>query len=74
MIARALTRHAPHVPVADLDPSDTRDMADLNVMGVVVKGPAGLAQPGNVVLPGLAALPMALSATSSARGPCDGAC
>ena len=43
-------------------------MADLNVMGVVVKGPAGLAEPGNVVLPGVAAVPMALSATSSARG------
>ena len=36
-------------------------MADLNVMGVVVKSRAGLAQPGNVVLPGLAALPMAMA-------------
>ena len=45
-------------------------MADLKVMGVVVKSRAGLAQRGNVVLPGLAALPMAtaIAATFSTGG------
>ena len=67
-VARALARHAPNVPVADLDPSETRDMADLNVMGVVVKSSAELAQPGDVVLLGAAALPTAMAATYGARG------
>ena len=58
----------PKVPGADLGPSDTKNMADPNVVGVVVKSPAGLAQPGDVVLPGPAALQVAMVATYGARG------
>ena len=58
----------PNLPGADLDPSDTKDMADLNVVGVVVNGPARLSPPGDVVLLGPAALPMAMAGTYGARG------
>lgn len=54
IIAEALSRHAPHVPVIVLDDTDHE------VMSNVVRRAAGFAQPGDVVLlaPGCASLDM----------------
>ncbi len=73
-IAEALARHAPDVPVADLDPSETggvQDMAGadvMDVMDVVVARAAELAQPGDVVLLAPAAASMDMFANYGARG------
>ena len=70
-IAEALARHAPDVPVADLDPSDTGAMQDLpgvDVMDAVVARAAELAQPGDVVLLAPAAASMDMFANYGARG------
>ncbi len=70
-IAEALARHAPDVPVADLDPSDTGAMRDLlgeDVMDAVVRQAAELAQPGDVVLLAPAAASMDMFANYGARG------
>ncbi len=67
-IAEALARHAPDVPVVDLDPSDTGDMAAVDVMDVVVARAAELASPGDVVLLAPAAASMDMFANYAARG------
>ena len=70
-IAEALARHAPDVPVADLDPSETgtvQDMAGVDVMDAVVRRAAELAQPGDVVLLAPAAASMDMFANYGARG------
>ncbi len=68
VIAEALARHAPDVPVVDPDPSDTGDMVGVDVMDVVVRKAAGLAQPGDVVLLAPAAASMDMFANYGARG------
>ncbi len=67
-IAEALARHAPDVPVADLDPSDTVGMAGVDVMDVVVTRAAAMARPGDVVLLAPAAASMDMFANYGARG------
>ncbi|WP_411282987.1 UDP-N-acetylmuramoyl-L-alanine--D-glutamate ligase [Lapillicoccus sp.] len=67
-IAEALARHAPDVPVVDLDPSETGDMAGVDLMDVVVARAAELAQPGDVVLLAPAAASMDMFANYGARG------
>ncbi|MDQ6715078.1 MAG: UDP-N-acetylmuramoyl-L-alanine--D-glutamate ligase [Actinomycetota bacterium] len=67
-IAQALARHAPDVPVVDLDPSDTGHMAGVEVMDVVVRAAAGMARPGDVVLLAPAAASMDMFASYGARG------
>ncbi len=67
-IAEALARHAPDVPVVDLDPSDTGHMAGVEVMDVVVRAAAGMARPGDVVLLAPAAASMDMFASYGARG------
>ncbi len=67
-IAQALARHAPDVPVVDLDPSETGGMAGVEVMDVAVTAAAGLARPGDVVLLAPAAASMDMFANYGARG------
>jgi len=67
-IAEALTRHAPDVPVVDLGPSETGDMAGVDVMELAVTKAAGLARPGDVVLLAPAAASMDMFANYGARG------
>ncbi len=67
-IAEALARHAPDVPVVDMDPSETGDMAGVDLMDVVVARAAELAQPGDVVLLAPAAASMDMFANYGARG------
>ena len=67
-IAEALARHAPDVPVVDRDPSETGDMAGVDLMDVVVARAAELAQPGDVVLLAPAAASMDMFANYGARG------
>jgi UDP-N-acetylmuramoylalanine--D-glutamate ligase len=77
-IAEALARHAPDVPVADLDPSETgavrepgqdrADRGDADVMDEVVARAAALAQPGDVVLLAPAAASMDMFTNYAARG------
>lgn len=61
-IAEALARHAPDVPVVDVDSTDT------GVMDLVVAHAARLAQPGDVVLLAPAAASMDMFANYGARG------
>ncbi len=61
-IAEALTRHAPDVPVIDLDSTDT------GTMDRVVTEAAALAQPGDVVLLAPAAASMDMFTNYVARG------
>lgn len=61
-IAEALARHAPDVPVVDVDSTDT------GVMDLVVVHAARLAQPGDVVLLAPAAASMDMFANYGARG------
>lgn len=67
-IAQALARHAPDVPVVDLDPSETGGMAGVDVMDVVVARASALALPGDVVLLAPAAASMDMFANYGARG------
>ena len=62
VIAEALSRHAPDVPVIEVGDGDT------SVMDRVVEAAAGLAQPGDTVLlaPGCASMDM--FANYGARG------
>ncbi|MFL6099087.1 MAG: UDP-N-acetylmuramoyl-L-alanine--D-glutamate ligase [Actinomycetales bacterium] len=62
VIARALARHAPDVPVVDVTSTDT------DVMDRVVRAAAGLARPGDVVLLAPAAASMDLFRDYGARG------
>jgi UDP-N-acetylmuramoylalanine--D-glutamate ligase len=62
LIATALTRHAPDVPVVDVPDTDT------GVMDLVVAGASGLAQPGDVVLLAPAAASMDMFDNYGARG------
>ena len=61
-IAEALARHAPDVPVVDVDSTDT------GVMDLVVAHAARLAHPGDVVLLAPAAASMDMFANYGARG------
>ena len=61
-IAEALARHAPDVPVVDLDATDT------GAMDLVVARAAALAQPGDVVLLAPAAASMDMFDNYGARG------
>ncbi len=61
-IAEALARHAPDVPVVDLEQTDT------GAMDVVVSRAAGLAEPGDVVLLAPAAASMDMFTDYGARG------
>ncbi|MEO7070572.1 MAG: UDP-N-acetylmuramoyl-L-alanine--D-glutamate ligase [Nostocoides sp.] len=61
-IADALARHAPDVPVVDIDQTDT------GAMDVVVARAAGLAEPGDVVLLAPAAASMDMFTDYGARG------
>ena len=61
-IAEALARHAPDVPVVDVDSTDT------GAMDRVVTEAAALAQPGDVVLLAPAAASMDMFANYGARG------
>ncbi|MDQ2757531.1 MAG: UDP-N-acetylmuramoyl-L-alanine--D-glutamate ligase [Actinomycetota bacterium] len=67
-IAEALSRHAPNVPVVDLDPSDTGGMPGVDVMDLVVQSAARLASPGDVVLLAPAAASMDMFSDYGARG------
>jgi UDP-N-acetylmuramoylalanine--D-glutamate ligase len=62
LIAEALARHAPDVPVVDVASTDT------DVMDRVVQAAAGLARPGDVVLLAPAAASMDLFRDYAARG------
>jgi UDP-N-acetylmuramoylalanine--D-glutamate ligase len=62
VLAEALARHAPDVPVVDVDSTDT------GVMDRVVQAAAGLARPGDVVLLAPAAASMDLFRDYGARG------
>ena len=62
LIARALARHAPDVPVVDLPTTDT------GVMDLVVARAGELAQPGDVVLLAPAAASFDMFASYGARG------
>jgi UDP-N-acetylmuramoylalanine--D-glutamate ligase len=62
VIAEALARHAPDVPVVDVTSTDT------DVMDRVVEAAAGLARPGDVVLLAPAAASMDLFRDYGARG------
>jgi UDP-N-acetylmuramoylalanine--D-glutamate ligase len=62
VIAEALARHAPDVPVVDVTSTDT------DVMDRVVRAAAGLARPGDVVLLAPAAASMDLFRDYAARG------
>ncbi len=62
VIAEALARHAPDVPVVDVASTDT------DVMDRVVEAAAGLARPGDVVLLAPAAASMDLFRDYGARG------
>ncbi|MCE1178600.1 MAG: UDP-N-acetylmuramoyl-L-alanine--D-glutamate ligase [Micrococcales bacterium] len=61
-IADALARHAPDVPVVDIDSTDTE------AMDMVIARAAELAQPGDVVLLAPAAASMDMFANYGARG------
>jgi UDP-N-acetylmuramoylalanine--D-glutamate ligase len=67
VIAEALARHAPDVPVVDVASTDT------DVMDRVVEAAAGLARPGDVVLLAPAAASMDLFRDYGARGDAFGA-
>ena len=67
-LAEALARHAPDVPVVDVDPSDTGAMPGADVMDLVVERAAGLAHPGDVVLLAPAAASMDMFTDYGARG------
>ncbi|WP_240770440.1 UDP-N-acetylmuramoyl-L-alanine--D-glutamate ligase [Nocardioides sp. GY 10127] len=60
LIAAALARHAPDVPVIVVDGADTGATDEHGPMGRVVEAAAGLAQPGDTVLlaPGCASMDM----------------
>ena len=62
VLAEALARHAPDVPVVDVDSTDT------GVMDRVVQAAAGLARPGDVVLLAPAAASMDLFRDYGERG------
>ena len=62
LIAHALARHAPDVPVVDVPTTDT------GVMDLVVAGAVELAQPGDVVLLAPAAASFDMFASYGARG------
>jgi len=61
-IADALARHAPDVPVVDLDSTDT------GVMDTVVQQAVALAQPGDVVLLAPAGASLDMFTSYGARG------
>ncbi len=67
-LADALARHAPEVPVVDLEPPQTGPMAALDVMDLVVERAVSLAQDGDVVLLAPAAASMDMFANYAARG------
>ncbi len=67
-IADALARHAPDVPVVELDPSETVDMPGVDIMDLVVESAARLASPGDVVLLAPAAASMDMFRDYGARG------
>ena len=77
-IAEALLRHAPDVPVVEVDPAEDGGMAaselhgarmgPVEVMDVVVARAVQLAQPGDVVLLAPAAASMDMFANYGARG------
>jgi UDP-N-acetylmuramoylalanine--D-glutamate ligase len=62
VIAEALARHAPQVPVIDVSSTDDGAMTE------VVRAAAGLARPGDTVLFAPAAASLDMFANSSARG------
>jgi UDP-N-acetylmuramoylalanine--D-glutamate ligase len=61
-IAEALARHAPEVPVVDLDRTDT------GAMSAAVRAAAGLAQPGDTVLLAPACASMDMFVNYNKRG------
>ncbi|MEV5948768.1 UDP-N-acetylmuramoyl-L-alanine--D-glutamate ligase [Streptomyces sp. NPDC051993] len=62
LIAEALARHAPEVPVVDLDRTDT------GAMSAAVREAAGLAEPGDTVLMAPACASMDMFANYNKRG------
>ncbi|MEI2765865.1 MAG: UDP-N-acetylmuramoyl-L-alanine--D-glutamate ligase [Dermatophilaceae bacterium] len=70
LIAAALARHAPDVPVVEIDAPDTGDMRarGLDVMDLVVRRAAALAAPGDVVLLAPAAASLDMFEGYAARG------
>jgi UDP-N-acetylmuramoylalanine--D-glutamate ligase len=58
VIAEALSRHAPDVPVIEVDTPETGALGELDLMRRVVAAAAEAAQPGDTVLlaPGCASM------------------
>ncbi len=68
LVAAALARHAPEVPVVDAMTPDTEGMTAREVMDRVVAAAAELAQPGDVVLLAPAAASLDMFASYGERG------
>ncbi len=70
LIADALARHAPDVPVVDIAATDTGGMptAGIDIMDLVVQRAAALAAPGDVVLLAPAAASLDMFSSYGARG------